>query len=683
MIYIVTVAISVYFLVALVSSLTTGGTAVQSLDDLADVIINSPTNSQVLAFINGAWRNSDINGLINNLPWNKVSKVGSTINDIDNVNANPAIGQVLEWDGTQWVAGNDDTTSLTDNSVSSNHIVDNTIINSDISSTANIAWNKISKVGSTINDIDNVNANPTVGQVLEWDGTQWVAGNDDTTSSSGTTLTMPVSDVTYLIFRNTTGYYARNTATNNIDYSGTDAGAVVTSALNNAGGNTKIAFVPTTSHDIFVFTTPIIIQYDNIEIDCNEATLQANTNNLNIILIDPIDTVAQLIYIHECSFDLNNKPGASAINTVLTSSDRISWIYITQNNFINIASGTTTQLYINLTNEENLISVDSNRFISLDGSNTFGILIDANGVIGSNTRIINNMFSAKSSATASYPIVIRPSSATGNQVGRIAIAFNHYFVFTNSPSSADNPFVLYNGVTGTTNEHNRGIDILYNHLENCNTCIKIIGNGNGGYFNIIGNTFELSQTYNFTTGNNYAIYITNTRSGAKIIDNEFDVRRANYVAIHSESPRPILIAENTYRTREASYASITPYEITVNPDVNFRSSSFIDINTETFIRNTGSISLTKGVINSPFTTSGLASIVPWGTTSTITSGTTYTALFFTYFVSITGGSGVSITIVDANNTTIVSNVATYTGILKPGWKITVTYTTTPTITVVI
>jgi hypothetical protein len=72
------------------------------------------------------------------------------INTHSNVNANPSIGDILSWDGTNWISSPNDTTSL------QNQIT--------------------AKVGADgpINTHSNVNANPSIGDALSWDGTNWV-----------------------------------------------------------------------------------------------------------------------------------------------------------------------------------------------------------------------------------------------------------------------------------------------------------------------------------------------------------------------------------------------------------------------------------------------------------------------------------------------------------------------------
>ncbi|MDA3911408.1 MAG: hypothetical protein PF448_08640 [Bacteroidales bacterium] len=113
------------------------------------------------------------------------------INDLSDVDATPAAGQVLKWDGTQWVAGNDEAgaggTQITDfewtDATDLLRITegttewDVTIDNEADDLTDNL-----------INDLSDVDATPAAGQVLKWDGSQWIAGDDDA-GTSGAEIT--------------------------------------------------------------------------------------------------------------------------------------------------------------------------------------------------------------------------------------------------------------------------------------------------------------------------------------------------------------------------------------------------------------------------------------------------------------------------------------------------------------
>ncbi len=113
----------------------------------------------------------------------------NVINDLSNVNANPSgAGQVLKWDGTQWYAGTDEAgsggtqiTAFTWDDASDLLRITEGGTNWDV--TIDNEADDLSD--NVINDLSDVNATPSNGDVLQWNGSQWVAG---TTSSSCTTL---------------------------------------------------------------------------------------------------------------------------------------------------------------------------------------------------------------------------------------------------------------------------------------------------------------------------------------------------------------------------------------------------------------------------------------------------------------------------------------------------------------
>jgi len=71
------------------------------------------------------------------------------------------------------------TSDIANGAVTTDKIADETITNTDISPFANIDWDKISKVGSSLQDLGDVDSamSPMTGQALVWDGTQWTAQN--------------------------------------------------------------------------------------------------------------------------------------------------------------------------------------------------------------------------------------------------------------------------------------------------------------------------------------------------------------------------------------------------------------------------------------------------------------------------------------------------------------------------
>lgn len=117
------------------------------------------------------------------------------INDLSDVNASPATGQVLKWDGTDWVAGNDESGSggATISGFSWN---DNTNILKITEGTTEwdiLLDNEADDLSdNAINDLVDVDANPTNGQILQWDGSTWVAAD---AASGGAEILNDLNDV--------------------------------------------------------------------------------------------------------------------------------------------------------------------------------------------------------------------------------------------------------------------------------------------------------------------------------------------------------------------------------------------------------------------------------------------------------------------------------------------------------
>lgn len=94
--------------------------------------------------------------------------------------ANLAITTALIADGNVTLA------KLASNSVDASKIVDGSIMNAEINTSAAIAWAKISKTGSVLSDLGNVSAtSPVSGYVLTWSGSNWAPAAIPAPSSTG------------------------------------------------------------------------------------------------------------------------------------------------------------------------------------------------------------------------------------------------------------------------------------------------------------------------------------------------------------------------------------------------------------------------------------------------------------------------------------------------------------------
>jgi hypothetical protein len=162
-----------------------------TINELSDVVITTPTNGQVLKFQNGVWINAaDLQGEqgaaaleelenieITNiadgqvLRWNNVSQkwvnsdeVIPFINQIGGVAINaPAQGQVLKFDGLNWVNQEDAT-----------------------------GENAVSEL-TDLTDVSIVAL--AAGQVLKWSGAAWVNADDEQGVGGGATVLSDLNDV--------------------------------------------------------------------------------------------------------------------------------------------------------------------------------------------------------------------------------------------------------------------------------------------------------------------------------------------------------------------------------------------------------------------------------------------------------------------------------------------------------
>ncbi len=97
--------------------------------------------------------------------WAMINKSTSSIGDVADVDLStaPTTGQVLKFDGSNWVAS-DDAIGGAAGSVTSSTISDNSIVDADINSAAAIAWSKINKTGAVPSDVGvDIDTTTTLG----------------------------------------------------------------------------------------------------------------------------------------------------------------------------------------------------------------------------------------------------------------------------------------------------------------------------------------------------------------------------------------------------------------------------------------------------------------------------------------------------------------------------------------
>lgn len=199
------------------------------------------------------------------------------LDDLFDVNlTTPTSGQVLKFDGVEWInaaetgGGGGGGISLTDLSVVQNAA----------SGTGNLSYNDVNgvftytppviptNIPSVLNDLTNVNATPTNGQVLKWDQTagQWVAADDLAGGGSGTFLALTDTPVSW----GTAGQVpVVNSSANGLEF--------VT--LAGGGGATDIASLTDTS--ITSLQSGDILQYNGTAMEWRNVALTYSFANLS------------------------------------------------------------------------------------------------------------------------------------------------------------------------------------------------------------------------------------------------------------------------------------------------------------------------------------------------------------------------------------------------------------------
>jgi hypothetical protein len=183
---------------------------VTTLDGLNDVSAPSPSNGQVLQWNGTAW-----------VAATPSSGGATTLDGLNDVSApSPSNGQVLQWNGTAWVAATP-SSGGTFNAGSGIVINGNTISASDISASneiQNLSLNGTTlsisggnavqlPAGSGATTLDGLNdvsaSSPANGQVLQWNGTAWVAASNIITMEGGVGINISGSGNNFTI--NNTG----------------------------------------------------------------------------------------------------------------------------------------------------------------------------------------------------------------------------------------------------------------------------------------------------------------------------------------------------------------------------------------------------------------------------------------------------------------------------------------------
>ena len=167
-----------------------GGSTVSTIDDLSDVAITGTSNGQFLVYNNtsGEWENQTVNifdGDYTNLTNKPTLFSGSytdltnkptipaNLGDLANVSSSaPSTGHVLKWSGSEWAPAADSTATGGSG-----------ISLTDLSSGVGLSYNNVTgqfALNASIGDLLDVNTSGIAsGQILKWNGSAFVAGDDN------------------------------------------------------------------------------------------------------------------------------------------------------------------------------------------------------------------------------------------------------------------------------------------------------------------------------------------------------------------------------------------------------------------------------------------------------------------------------------------------------------------------
>lgn len=113
------------------------------------------------------------------------AKAINDLSDVDTMTVAPATGQVLKWNGTNWVPAADDAgTASTVTKI--DDLTDVDTVTNPPTGDVYLKWNGVNWVPSALpagvvlindlGDVDTVTVAPSTNSILKWNGTQWVVG---------------------------------------------------------------------------------------------------------------------------------------------------------------------------------------------------------------------------------------------------------------------------------------------------------------------------------------------------------------------------------------------------------------------------------------------------------------------------------------------------------------------------
>jgi len=189
-----------------------GGSSVQTIDDLDDVTVTGTQDGQFLIYNNtsGEWENQTVNIPTSNQALSTTDNVQfAGIQSTGTVQAQAFEGNIYDTNGNVLLDNTSGNAGFGGN-ISSNG-------SSSFSGTVNFNGATIQNLDLALSDLTNVSSSaPSTGEVLKWDGSQWAASPDSTSSGGAGIALTDLSTGVGLQYNNVSGEFTLNAGINDL-----------------------------------------------------------------------------------------------------------------------------------------------------------------------------------------------------------------------------------------------------------------------------------------------------------------------------------------------------------------------------------------------------------------------------------------------------------------------------------
>lgn len=465
-----------------------------SIDALLDVdtTTTTPTNGQSLVWNGTVWRPLTITGGGGGADLS-TSSINALL-DVDTVTASPSVGNYLRWDGTNWTPGTVTATTVGLGNVTNESKATmfasptftgtvalpagSTVGGSAIANTGNVTFNVTTisttsgnitvsrltnfsngisvtgSLGASINaltDVDTQTNAPTNGQVLKWNGTNWVPSADVTSGGGGTDAATfngqgPIYYLNYNNLTNTPNLSSFVTTAQLADVAPIDSpaftGIVSFSGATSVSGITKASVGlgnVTNESKTELFTSPTISGHATIE----GQTLAGATGTGNLVLATS-PTLQGTITFEAGSTVVGLSASSVGLGSVTNESKSTMF---TNPTFTGTVSGVSkAAVGLGLVENTALSTWAGSTNITTIGSLTTSVLTNSSGGIGYAT---GNGGTATQTTNRTTAVTLNKLAGTISLFNATAAQGTFSFLVNNSTVSA-NDVIIVNVKTSTT-----------------------------------------------------------------------------------------------------------------------------------------------------------------------------------------------------------------------------------------